>query len=64
GAAPPGGRPGGDDQVRIATPAVAVAGGADWLVVGRPITRAPDPLAAARAVVEEMRGETAAGAGA
>ncbi|MDI6824949.1 MAG: orotidine 5'-phosphate decarboxylase [Bacillota bacterium] len=64
GAAPRGGRPGSDDQVRVATPALAVAAGADWLVVGRPITRAPDPLAAARAVVEEMRGETAAGAGA
>lgn len=53
----PGVRPvgaAGDDQSRIATPAAAVAGGADYLVVGRPITRAPDPAAAARAVAEEI----------
>jgi orotidine-5'-phosphate decarboxylase len=45
----PGIRPvdaGGDDQSRIATPAAALASGADYLVVGRPITRAADPLAA------------------
>ena len=34
-----------DDQKRIVTPAVAVANGADYLVIGRPITRAADPLA-------------------
>lgn len=43
-----------DDQCRIMTPAAAVAVGADYLVVGRPITRADDPLAAARAILDEM----------
>jgi orotidine-5'-phosphate decarboxylase len=43
------------DQKRIATPAQAIADGADLLVVGRPIRDAEDPLAAARAVVEEIR---------
>ena len=42
------------DQVRVATPAAAVQAGADYLVVGRPITEAPDPVAAADAVVAEM----------
>lgn len=57
GAAPmlvvPGIRPAGsasDDQSRIATPEDAVAAGADWLVIGRPITRAADPVAALRAI--------------
>jgi orotidine-5'-phosphate decarboxylase len=36
-----------DDQARIASPAEAVRAGADYLVVGRPITQAPDPAAAA-----------------
>lgn len=40
----------GDDQRRVATPAEALASGADLLVIGRPITRAPDPAAAARAI--------------
>jgi orotidine-5'-phosphate decarboxylase len=44
-----------DDQVRVATPASAVRAGADYLVVGRPITAAPDPAAAIRAIVEEIR---------
>jgi len=34
-----------DDQHRVMTPASAIAAGADYLVIGRPITRAPDPLA-------------------
>jgi orotidine-5'-phosphate decarboxylase len=45
----PGIRPAGtarDDQARIVTPQAAIANGADYLVVGRPITRAPDPVAA------------------
>ena len=45
-----------DDQARIATPASAIAAGADYLVVGRPITGAPDPVAAADAIVAEMDG--------
>ncbi len=55
----PGIRPGSaatDDQARIATPASAIAAGADYLVVGRPITGAPDPVAAADAIVAEMDG--------
>jgi len=43
-----------DDQVRIATPRRALAAGADYLVVGRPITGAPDPAAAATAIVAEL----------
>jgi len=53
----PGIRPAGaraDDQARAATPAAAVRAGADYVVVGRPITQAPDPVAAATAVVREM----------
>jgi orotidine-5'-phosphate decarboxylase len=53
----PGVRPAGGeagDQKRIATPAAALRAGADHLVVGRPITAAPDPAAAARAIVDEM----------
>ena len=54
----PGVRPAGadkGDQKRIATPAEAIADGADHVVVGRPIHRAPDPKAAAQAVVAELR---------
>lgn len=43
-----------DDQSRIATPAQAIRSGADYLVVGRPITAAPDPLAAAEAIFQEV----------
>nr|WP_314073576.1 orotidine-5'-phosphate decarboxylase [uncultured Roseococcus sp.] len=53
----PGIRPAGSDigdQVRVATPAEAVADGADWIVVGRPITGAADPAAAARAIVASL----------
>jgi orotidine-5'-phosphate decarboxylase len=45
-----------DDQARAATPAAAIAAGADYLVVGRPITAAPDPAQATRAILEEMAG--------
>ena len=53
----PGIRPAGSaagDQRRIMTPALAVAAGADYLVVGRPITAAADPLATAKQIVAEM----------
>ena len=43
-----------DDQARIATPAEAIRAGADYLVIGRPITAAPDPESAARAILEEI----------
>lgn len=43
------------DQVRTATPREAAAAGADYVVVGRPVTRAADPAAEARALVEELR---------
>jgi orotidine-5'-phosphate decarboxylase len=46
--------PAADDQKRVATAARAVADGADWLVVGRPIRDAPDPLAEARALAHEV----------
>jgi orotidine-5'-phosphate decarboxylase len=55
----PGIRPSGSahgDQKRVMTPAMAVAAGADYLVVGRPITEAPNSLEAARAVLDEMQG--------
>ena len=44
------------DQKRVMTPARAVAAGADHLVVGRPVTQAADPVAAARAIVAEIAG--------
>jgi orotidine-5'-phosphate decarboxylase len=53
----PGVRPAGSaagDQARTATPAEAVAAGADWIVLGRPLTGAPDPAAAAAAVAAEL----------
>ena len=52
----PGIRPAdrGDDQMRTATPAAAIAAGANYLVVGRPITAASDPVAAVRAITEEI----------
>lgn len=43
-----------DDQKRIATPAAAIAAGANYLVVGRPITQAADPAAAARAILDQI----------
>ncbi|HEX5508150.1 MAG TPA: orotidine-5'-phosphate decarboxylase [Pseudolabrys sp.] len=53
----PGIRPAGSatgDQKRIMTPAKAIAAGADYLVVGRPIVEAADPKAAAESVVAEI----------
>lgn len=55
----PGIRPAGaerGDQKRVMTPASALRAGADYLVVGRPITQAADPRAAAAAIQAEMRG--------
>jgi orotidine-5'-phosphate decarboxylase len=55
----PGIRPVGSargDQSRTATPAAAVAAGADYIVVGRPILEAADPAAAADAIVRELTG--------
>jgi orotidine-5'-phosphate decarboxylase len=49
-----------DDQQRITTPSQAIALGADYLVVGRPITRAPDPLAALAAINAEAAAAAAA----
>ena len=53
----PGIRPAGGpvgDQKRVATPAAAIEEGADLLVVGRPVTGAPDPAAAVAALAAEI----------
>ncbi len=50
----PAGKDGADDQRRVATPEAALSAGASYLVVGRPITSAPDPVAAAREIANEM----------
>lgn len=44
-----------DDHARVSTPASAIAAGSDYLVVGRPIRDAPDPRAAAQAIIGEMQ---------
>ncbi|HSO07316.1 MAG TPA: orotidine-5'-phosphate decarboxylase [Pelomicrobium sp.] len=62
----PGVRPAGSahgDQARVATPAAAIAAGADDLVIGRPITQAPDPGAALAAIATEIGAAAATGAG-
>jgi orotidine-5'-phosphate decarboxylase len=61
----PGIRPTGaasGDQKRIMTPAAAISAGADYLVIGRPILEAPDPKAAADAIVAEIATATRQGA--
>ncbi len=61
----PGIRPAGaavQDQQRIATPAAAVGAGSDFLVVGRPILEAPDPGAAAEAILAEIQSASRGGA--
>jgi orotidine-5'-phosphate decarboxylase len=58
----PGIRPaqaGHDDQQRVMTPRAAIASGADYLVIGRPITLAPDPLAVLREINREIGGTEA-----
>jgi orotidine-5'-phosphate decarboxylase len=53
----PGVRPAGSrvgDQVRVVTPAEAIAAGASHIVVGRPITDAPDPASAARRILAQI----------
>jgi orotidine-5'-phosphate decarboxylase len=53
----PGVRPAGadvQDQKRVATPGAAIQAGAHYLVIGRPITGAPDPVAAATAIAQEI----------
>jgi len=57
----PGVRPAGSatgDQARVVTPADAIASGATYLVVGRPILNAPDPSSAAESIVEEIGAAT------
>jgi orotidine-5'-phosphate decarboxylase len=54
----PGIRPAGlssDDQARVLTPTEAVAAGADWIVVGRPVTAASDPAVAAASIAASIR---------
>jgi len=53
----PGVRPAGsgsDDQRRVMTPVEAMDAGSNFLVIGRPITAAPDPMAALRAISSEL----------
>jgi len=60
----PGVRPAGaaqEDQVRVTTPAEAMAAGASYIVVGRPITEAAEPAEEARQIVAEMHSKVALG---
>ncbi len=49
-------KPQNDDQRRVATPREAIRAGASWIVVGRPVVAAPDPVAAVRAINDEILG--------
>jgi len=51
----PAGEPGADDQKRVMTPAEAARAGADYIVVGRPILFAKDRVAAAAAILRDLR---------
>lgn len=53
----PAGEAGGDDQKRVMTPAAAARAGSTYIVVGRPILKAADPAAAARAILAELGSE-------
>jgi orotidine-5'-phosphate decarboxylase len=56
----PGVRPAGaanDDQIRVMTPAEAIRAGADYLVVGRPVTAAADPIGAAQKILTDIQPE-------
>ena len=44
-----------DDQKRVMTPAQALTAGVDYMVIGRPITKAADPLQALQAIYQEIR---------
>jgi orotidine-5'-phosphate decarboxylase len=50
----PAGESGGDDQKRVMTPAEAARAGSSYIVVGRPILKAKDPAAAARAILADL----------
>jgi orotidine-5'-phosphate decarboxylase len=53
----PGIRPAGSnghDQVRVLTPSEAIEKGADYLVIGRPLTEAPDPVGVARGIIRDL----------
>lgn len=54
----PAGESGGDDQKRTLTPAEAARAGSNYIVVGRPILKAKDPAAAARAILAELGGKS------
>jgi orotidine-5'-phosphate decarboxylase len=46
-----------DDQKRVLTPGEAIRKGADYIVVGRPVTEATDPLAAVKKIIKEIENQ-------